>query len=108
MAEAWGCHAALQLLTHLRPPERLARVVGDNLAVVRFGAGTARLRRPAMQGLLGPSISRLESAGWVLDWWAVRCRLNAAADAIATSALFAAARLARDGLAEPVLRYVWY
>ena len=108
VAEAWGCHAALHLLAALSPQSRQARVVGDNLAVVRYGAGTARLRRPAMQGLLGPTISRLESAGWALDWRAVRRRLNSAADSVATTGVYAAARLAIQGLLSPALHTVWH
>ena len=108
VAEAWGCHAALHLLLHLRPVHRQARVSGDNLAVVRYGAGMARLRRPAMQGLLGPSISQLECAGWTLDWRAVRRRLNTAADAIATAGVTTAARLAQQGSWAPATRTVWH
>ena len=103
-----GCHAALHLLAALQPRSRHARVVGDNLAVIRYGAGTARLRRPAMQGLIGPTLSRLESTGWVLDWRAVRRRLNSAADTVATTGVFDAARLAEAGGLEPTLHTTWH
>ena len=36
----------------------------------------ARLRRPAMQGLLGPTMGQVEAAGWGLEWRAVRRRLG--------------------------------
>ena len=108
MAEAWGCHAGLRLLAELRPVARLARVVGDNLAVVRFGAGAARLRRPAMHGLISPPLGHLEGAGWTLEWRAIRRRLNCAADAVATAGVYAAARHAAAGHFAPVLRTVWH
>jgi hypothetical protein len=36
VAEAIGCRSAISLLLALQPATRAARVVGDNLAVVRF------------------------------------------------------------------------
>ena len=49
IAEAIGCRTTLGLLLRLRPDVRVARVVGDNLAV---SAGTARLRNVEMQAHL--------------------------------------------------------
>ena len=63
---------------------RRAIISGDNLAVVRYGAGLGRLRREAMFSRLDGRIGALLSRGWQLTWRAVRRRLNRAADARAT------------------------
>ena len=76
---------------------RHSRTSGDNLAVVRFCVGQARLRRPAMQAVLEPGLARLALGGWAVQWLAVRRRLNMAADAIATRAVYWAARLRACG-----------
>ena len=77
---------------------------GDNLAVIRFGAVTGPLRRPGMHGLIVPVLAEAEAAGWALDWRAVRCRLNTAADEVATEAVHEAGLLASEGPFLPVLR----
>ena len=83
VAEAVGRRLALDMLVAMQPPTRAARIVGDNLAVVRYGAGTARLRRPELQAHLEGALGRALAAGWRLQWCAVRRRLNRAADALA-------------------------
>ena len=52
LAEAFGCRAALELLWRYGNGVGRARVVGDNLAVIRYCAGTARLRARPQQALL--------------------------------------------------------
>eukprot|EP00959_Pyramimonas_sp_CCMP1952_P433465 9077244-Pyramimonas_sp.AAC.1 len=84
MAEVAGCRAGLALLPHLRSPIRTAPVVGDNLAAVRYGAGTARYRRLHLARQMEDALGQAGSAGWVLTWQAVRRRLNKAADSLAT------------------------
>jgi len=106
-AEAWGARAALDLLRQTSATRRCARVCGDNLAVVRFGAAHGRLRRPEVQCILEPALTAMCTAGWLLDWHAVRRRLNIAADTAATSALFWAARLADDGVQQRRVRVTW-
>ena len=101
VAEAWGLRLGLLLLRRQRPSDRRARVIGDNLAVVRFGASMGRLRGAHMHGLVGPMLSSLHSQGWTLDWRAVRRRLNAAADEVATDAVHMAAGRAAQGLWQP-------
>ena len=76
--------------------------------MIRFGADLGRLRRPAMHGLLSVPIAELESRGWTLDWLPVRRRLNSAADAVATAAVFQAATLAEAGKFDPVITTQWY
>ena len=101
VAEAWGLRLGLLLLRRLRPEDRRARIVGDNLAVIRHGASMGRLRRANMHSLIGPVLTAVHSQGWALDWCAVRRRLNAAADHVATDAVFQAARRAEQGFMRP-------
>ena len=77
---------ALSLLLELQPTARAARVVGDNLAVIRYGAGTALLRRPDIKSHLEINLSTAVAAGWRLSWQAVPRRLNGDADSLAAEA----------------------
>ena len=52
VAEAHGCRAALGLLRHAEGVPKRARIVGDNLAVIRYGAATAALRATPQQAIL--------------------------------------------------------
>ena len=107
VAEAIGCRAALDLLTQIQPHHRAARVVGDNLGVVRYCGGTARLQRIQMQAHLEPSLAMVLSQGWQLSWQAVRRRLNQEADASATNGLAWAARLRSQGDRSIRIRTEW-
>ena len=89
------------------PPHRAARVVGDNLPVLQYGAGAGRLRRPAMYAAIAGPLAALAADGWTLDWTAVRRRLDKAADAGATTAVFWARRLWADGVRRPVEWTEW-
>ena len=97
VAEAVGCRAALALLEELQPWTRRARVVGDNLAVVRYGAGTARLRRPEIQAQLDAGLAAALAGGWRLERLAVRRRLSGVADAVSPRGLAWAAQLRAEG-----------
>ena len=59
-------------------------MVGDNLAVIRYCAGTARLRARPQQALLEDALAEAGTRGWTLDWQAVRRSLNTLADRHAT------------------------
>ena len=83
VAEALGGRLALSMLLQTAPDVRAARIIGDNTGVVRYGAGTARLRRPGMQAHLDAPLEDAAEAGWRLYWQAVRRRLNSAADRLA-------------------------
>ena len=107
VAEAWGAKLALGLLSTMSTDERRARIIGDNLAVVRYGAERGALRRPGMQGLLAPALAQTAEKGWHLSWTAVRRRLNKAADAAATAAVLWAHRLRRAGHTRPVTTVDW-
>ena len=96
-AEAWGARMAIDLVCSSGADRRHSRICGDNLAVVRFCAGQARLRRPAMQSVIEPGLARPSLEGWAVQWLAVRRRLNMAADAIAAEAVHWAARLRTAG-----------
>ena len=106
-AEACGCRAALALLTATRERGHSARIVGDNLAVIRYGAGTARYRRLVLQAQMEQALSPLAAQGWALTWQAARRRLNKAADRLATIGVFWAEVLRRNGRHAMVQHVVW-
>ena len=107
VAEATGCRAGLSLLPHT-VGRRAARVVGDNLAVVRYGAGTGRFRGLNLQSQMELALSPLAQRGWRLQWHAVRRRLNKAADRLATLGVFWAACLRRNGHEHTAVYTVWH
>ena len=107
LAEAVGCRIALQTLTQLVPGRRAARIVGDNLAVIRYCAGNARMRRPYLQAQLELGLRNALQQGWQLTWQAVRRRLNRAADALATEGLRWAAQLRQLGDLNMQVRVSW-
>ena len=101
-AEAWGAHAALTLLHRERPVgARTATVIGDNLAVVRFGRAQGRLHSPDLQAPIEEALQRTLMAGWLLNWKAVRRRWNKLADFHATRAKLRAAQLKTAGVTDP-------
>ena len=106
-AEAWGARMAIDLVCPSGADRRHSPVSGDNLAVVRFCAGQARLRRPAMQSVIDPGLARLMLEGRGIQRLAVRRRLNMAADAIATGAVHWAIRLRAGGSLEPQQEVRW-
>ena len=98
-----GCSAALGLLLALDwPGARRVVVSGDNLAVVRFCAGLGRLRSAAMWSRLDGLVGAAMGQGWALTWRAVRRRLNAEADVLATCGVLWAGSLRRDGVLHDV------
>ena len=106
-AEAWGCRIALELLAAAQPAIRHARVVGDCINVVRYGAGESRMRRQAVQSLLEGPLGQLVSAGWRLDWLVVRRQLNEAAHEAATEGVARAAARAAQGADAPQVEVDW-
>jgi len=86
-AEAWGGTPCTHLVAEGDGETRTARVSGDNLAVVRFCAATARLRGAEHQQLLERPLADLHLRGWGLSWLAVPRRMNMAADSLATEAI---------------------
>ena len=97
LAEVSGCRAGLSLLAHTRPDVMGARIVGDNLAAVRYGAGTGRYRRLPLATQMDLALRPLLESGWSLTWQAVRRRLNKAGDRLATLGVFWADALRARG-----------
>ena len=88
LAETAACASGLALLLQCGSTVKRARVVGDNLAVIRHGSDSAKLRRLQTQAWMEPNLVRLYNSVWAIDWHAVRRRLNMAVDAIATQSLY--------------------
>eukprot|EP00974_Lingulodinium_polyedra_P118992 11169440-Lingulodinium_polyedra.AAC.1 len=61
-----------------------ALISGDDISIVRYAAGTARLTEPALHGILDPPFGRSACGGRQIAWVAVRRRCNRAADQAAT------------------------
>ena len=93
VAEAWGGRLALQLLRTRASGHGRPQAVGDNLAVVRYGAAEGMLTKATLCMVLGPEIARCAEVGILPDWCAVRRRHKGSADAIATLALHEARRM---------------
>ena len=91
--EAWGLRLALTDLCRRgrsREPilsqERTARLIGDNVSVIRYGASQGRLRRHEQAGLLEGPLTEAALQGWDLTWLPVHRSLNGAADFFAKHA----------------------
>ena len=108
MGETTGCRAGLGLLQALHTHAHAARIVGDNLAAVRYGAGTGRYRRLHLCAQMDQGLRPLVAGGWRLTWQAVRRRLNKAADALATLGVFWADRLRQNGHDAVASWIVWH
>ena len=107
-AETSGCRAGLGLLTGADPEVRAARIAGDNLAAVRYGAGTGRYRRLQLCDQMDQGLRPLAERGWSLNWIAIRRRLNKAADRLATLGVYWAARLKAAGSDSVTIWTVWH
>ena len=108
VAEATGCRSALAALANVTTDVRAARVVGGNLAVVRYGAGTGRFQRSLLQAQMELALGPLAQRGWRLQWQAIRRRLNKAADRLATLGVFWAEVLRRPGARGVRTHVVWH
>ena len=108
-AEAWGLRVGLELVRRAgsRATSRRLEVFGDNLAVVRFGAGTGRVRDPSVWTLVSGPLAQCLGIGWDVRWHAVRRRFNAAADAAASIARDEASAMAVAGQTDAATRARW-
>ena len=97
-AEALGLPVATASALTFSPDLSRLGALGDNLPVVRYGAGTGRLRRQELDGLLAQPVAQLLAIGVDIDWVPVRRRFNTAADEVATSAVLAAAATSEAGV----------
>ena len=86
----------------------VARIIGDNFGVVRYGAECGALRNLAMHQPLADAIANAAEKGWALKWRAVRRRLNKAADEVATEGVHWAHRLQQIGVCEPRTHVEWF
>ena len=86
---------------------RVVEVQGDNLPVIRFAACSGRLRDPSYEALLSDLIASMPRLGFAIRYHAVRRRFNKAADAVATDAVFAAARRREAGYTSPEVTFRW-
>ena len=107
LAEATACRVGLDLLGRLTSAPRRARVVGDNLAAIRYGAGQGRFRHLPIMAQMEAGLQRLATLGWTTTWQAVRRRLNAAADRRATQGAQWAYELLQQGVREVRTRITW-
>ena len=99
LAEAWGLGIGLDLVIDSggNMQERRVAIYGDNLAVIRFAAGTGHIKDAHAHALLADPLARLRAAGRTASWQAVRRRFNKAADADASAARDRASALAKEG-----------
>ena len=104
IAEAQGCKAALKLLAKTNTAARPLTIIGDNLGIVRLGAGQARFKDSDFYAILAESLGDLALAGWAPKWIAVRRRFNKAADALATAGVKWAATMDDD----PGAVHTWF
>ena len=107
LAEATACRVGLNMLGTLEHAPRRARVVGDNLAAIRYGAGQGRFRHLPIMAQMEAGLQRLATLGWTTTWQAVRRRLNAAADHRATQGAQWAYELVQQGIREVQTRITW-
>ena len=103
VAEAWGGNAALQLLMGSGYQFRHAKIVGDNLVVVRLLAWQGTIMQPHVEFALDSAINRVSMGHWRLACEAVWRRWNRAADSVAV----AAKRMAIDAFSEGSICAEW-
>ena len=108
IAESYGLRLAVSLLLECSASPKTARMVGDNLAIVRYAASQGRLKHPSMQMVLDEPLKDLVSSGWETCWFAVRSKVNAAAHACANEALLLAGKLRALGRLAPVFDTSYY
>jgi len=110
LAEAYACCKGLaslgDLRLHGRP--RAARIVGDNLPVVRYGASSGRLRNIRHVAALADQLGSTLAAGWRLTWNGVRRRFNKGADSLATLGVLWADALRAHGTTSSQAHVVWH
>ena len=106
-SQAWGAKLALDLLGAIRSDVRRARVVGDNLGVVRYGAEKGHLRRPDMHRRLAAGLTAAAEKGGIspgvqsseAHQQSRRCRGHVA--------VFWAHRLRASGARQPQIHIEW-
>ena len=83
-AEAAGMAHAISLFLTCLPDVEPVEILGDNLGVIRLGAGNARCRCDRVWQEVERSLMALAGQRWPTTWTAVRRCYNRTADALAT------------------------
>ena len=78
--------------------------MGDNLPLIRLGAGNARLRADRVWHEVEAALLHTAAQRWQISWAAVRRYYNGASDALATLGVNAALRRFRDSDLTDVVR----
>ena len=93
VVETWGLRLVLLDLCRrgqgrqaFPDDDRTARIIGDNIPVIRYGASQGRLRNLDQAGLLEGPLTQAALQGWELSWPPVHRELNDAADFFAKRA----------------------
>ena len=97
---------ALDIVGQVAATGESVMITGGSLAVIRFGAGQGRLRRPDMEALLSDVLPRVFLCGWEPVRTAVPRRYNTEADVLATEAL-GRARINYDTSFSPRVAISW-
>ena len=92
---------ALRLLRTQFGTPCCVRIIGGNLPIIRYCAGTGRIRRPGLHHILDEELALAAGPGWHIEWVAVWRRFNTKADEAATNGCRRAAALAGHGHSRP-------
>ena len=103
-AEAAGLRLGIALIAKVLPQVNSIGIVGDNLPVMRLGAGNGKIRTPGIWEMLEAPLLHIAVRGWQCQWFAVRRRYNKTADALATIGTYQAVDRAAGGLWEPSIQ----
>eukprot|EP00974_Lingulodinium_polyedra_P056063 5391350-Lingulodinium_polyedra.AAC.1 len=60
----------MECLRHPRTPAGPSLLSGDNIGIVRYAAGTARLSEPSLHGILDSPLGILACSGQRITWMA--------------------------------------
>ena len=114
LAESHACGLALMLLAEYSETRAMgigqllrARVIGDCVPVVRYGAAQARFRCLAQRAPIDEGLERAGRRGWRLGWQAVGRAQNKAAHEVASSAASWASSLVHAGQVHPRVLIEW-
>ena len=103
-AEAAGLRLGIALIAKVLPQVNSIGIVGDNLPVMRLGAGNGKIRTPGIWEMLEAPLLHIAVREWQCQWFAVRRRYNKTADALATIGTYQAVDRAAGGLWEPIIQ----
>ena len=104
-AEAAGLRLGIALASKLLPRSSLIGIVGDNLPVMRLGAGNGRIRTPGIWEIVEAPLLYMANRALPCQWTAVRRQYNKTADALATIGTHMAVDCVANGQLRPTIRY---